>query len=61
MQAAIEVRKVNRTFKSKGRGKDGSRILVALDNIDGYRPDDSDFDPTAQGFEYVEVQEGLRS
>jgi ABC-2 type transport system ATP-binding protein len=34
MQAAIEVRKINRTFKLKGRGKDGARTLVALDNID---------------------------
>ena len=32
---------------------------VPLDNIDGYRPDDSDFDPTAQGFELVEVEEEL--
>ena len=34
MQAAIEVRKVSRTFKSKGRGKEGGRTLVALDNVD---------------------------
>jgi hypothetical protein len=32
---------------------------VPLDNIDGYRPDDSAFDPTAQGFELVEVEEEL--
>jgi hypothetical protein len=32
---------------------------VAFDNIDGYRPDDSDFDPTAQGFQLVEVEEEL--
>lgn len=32
---------------------------VPLDNIDGYRPDDADFDPTAQGFELVEVEEEL--
>lgn len=32
---------------------------VPLDNIDGYRPDDSDYDPTAQGFELVEVEEEL--
>jgi len=30
-----------------------------LDNIDGYRPDDSDYDPTAQGFELVEVEEEI--
>lgn len=29
---------------------------VPFDNIDGYRPDDSDYDPTAQGFELVEVE-----
>jgi hypothetical protein len=34
---------------------------VPLDNIDGYRPDDSDYDPTAQGFELVEVEEELRT
>ena len=34
---------------------------VPLDNIDGYRPDDSDFDPTVQGFELVEVEEELKS
>ena len=34
---------------------------VPLDNIDGYRPDDSDFDPTAQGFQLVEVEEELSS
>lgn len=32
---------------------------VPLDNIDGYRPDDSDYDPTAQGFELVEVEEEI--
>ncbi len=32
---------------------------VPLDNMDGYRPDDADFDPTAQGFELVEVEEEL--
>jgi len=32
---------------------------VPLDSIDGYRPDDSDYDPTAQGFELVEVEEEL--
>jgi len=32
---------------------------VPLDNIDGYRPDDSDYDPTAQGFELVEIEEEL--
>jgi len=34
---------------------------VPLDNIDGYRPDDSAYDPTAQGFELVEVEEEIRS
>ncbi|MEE8106338.1 MAG: hypothetical protein V3T86_12455 [Planctomycetota bacterium] len=34
---------------------------VPLDNIDGYRPDDSAFDPTAQGFELVEVEEEIRA
>jgi hypothetical protein len=34
---------------------------VPLDNIDGYRPDDSDYDPTAQGFELVEVEEEIAS
>ena len=32
---------------------------VPFDNIDGYRPDDSDYDPTAQGFELVEVEEEI--
>jgi len=32
---------------------------VALTTIDGYRPDDSSYDPTAQGFELVEVEEEL--
>lgn len=32
---------------------------VPLSNIDGYRPDDSAFDPTAQGFELVEVEEEI--
>ena len=32
---------------------------VPLDNIDGYRPDDSAYDPTAQGFELVEVEEEI--
>ncbi len=32
---------------------------VPLDSIDGYRPDDSDFDPTAQGFELIEVEEEI--
>ncbi|MHC4164934.1 MAG: hypothetical protein ACYSUM_22700, partial [Planctomycetota bacterium] len=30
---------------------------VPFDNIDGYRPDDSAYDPTAQGFELMEVEE----
>jgi hypothetical protein len=34
---------------------------VPMNNIDGYRPDDSDFDPTAQGFVLTEVEEGMRS
>ncbi len=34
---------------------------VPLDNIDGYRPDDSNYDPTAQGFELVEVEEEIRA
>ena len=34
---------------------------VPMDNIDGYRPDDSDYDPTAQGFELLEVEEEIRS
>lgn len=34
---------------------------VPMNNIDGYRPDDSDFDPTAQGFVLTEVEEGTRS
>jgi hypothetical protein len=29
---------------------------VPFDSIDGYRPDDSCYDPTAQGFELVEVE-----
>jgi hypothetical protein len=32
---------------------------VAFDNIDGFRPDDSAYDPTAQGFELVEVEEEI--
>lgn len=32
---------------------------VPFDNIDGYRPDDSAYDPTAQGFELVEVEEEI--
>ena len=32
---------------------------VPMDNIDGYRPDDSAYDPTAQGFELVEVEEEI--
>jgi len=32
---------------------------VPLDNIDGYRPDDSAYDPTAQGFTLVEVEEEI--
>jgi hypothetical protein len=34
---------------------------VPTDNIDGYRPDDSAFDPTAQGFVLTEVEEQLRA
>jgi len=34
---------------------------VPMDSIDGYRPDDSAFDPTAQGFVLSEVEEELRS
>ncbi|MHC4938593.1 MAG: hypothetical protein ACYTHK_06460 [Planctomycetota bacterium] len=34
---------------------------VPMDNIDGYRPDDSAFDPTAQGFVLTEVEEELRT
>jgi hypothetical protein len=34
---------------------------VPMNNIDGYRPDDSAFDPTAQGFVLTEVEEGVRS
>jgi len=34
---------------------------VPMDNIDGYRPDDSAFDPTAQGFVLTEVEEELRA
>ncbi|MEM8883481.1 MAG: hypothetical protein AAGD14_05400 [Planctomycetota bacterium] len=34
---------------------------VPMDNIDGYRPDDSAFDPTAQGFVLTEVEEGMRA
>jgi len=34
---------------------------VPMDNIDGYRPDDSAFDPTAQGFVLSEVEEELRA
>ncbi|MHC4548931.1 MAG: hypothetical protein ACYTEZ_09145 [Planctomycetota bacterium] len=32
---------------------------VPFENIDGYRPDDSAYDPTAQGFELVEVEEEI--
>ncbi len=32
---------------------------VPLGNIDGYRPDDSAYDPIAQGFELVEVEEEI--
>ena len=32
---------------------------VPMDSIDGYRPDDSSFDPTAQGFLLFEVEEEL--
>ena len=32
---------------------------VPLDNIDGYRPGDSAYDPTAQGFELVEVDDEI--
>ena len=34
---------------------------VPLNSIDGYRPDDSAYDPTAQGFELVEVEEEIRA
>ena len=34
---------------------------VPMDSIDGYRPDDSAFDPTAQGFVLSEVEEELPS
>ncbi len=34
---------------------------VPIDNIDGYRPDDSAYDPTAQGFTLVEVEEEIRA
>jgi len=34
---------------------------VPMDNIDGYRPDDSAFDPTAQGFVLTEIEEELRA
>jgi hypothetical protein len=34
---------------------------VPMDSIDGYRPDDSAFDPTAQGFVLSEVEEELRT
>ena len=32
---------------------------VPMDSIDGYRPDDSSFDPTAQGFVLFEVEEEI--
>ncbi len=32
---------------------------VPMDSIDGYRPDDSSFDPTAQGFVLYEVEEEI--
>jgi hypothetical protein len=32
---------------------------VPLATIDGYRPDDSAYDPIAQGFELVEVEEEI--
>lgn len=34
---------------------------VPVSTIDGYRPDDSAFDPIAQGFELVEVEEEIRA
>ncbi len=34
---------------------------IPMHKIDGYRPDDSAFDPTAQGFELVEVEEEIRA
>lgn len=33
---------------------------VPMTSIDGYRPDDSAYDPMAQGFDLVEVQEEIR-
>jgi hypothetical protein len=34
---------------------------VPMENIDGYRPDDSAYDPVAQGFELVEVEEEIQA
>lgn len=34
---------------------------VPMETIDGYRPDDSAYDPVAQGFELVEVEEEIKA
>jgi len=34
---------------------------VPLGNIDGYKPDDTAYDPVAQGFELVQVEEEIRA